>query len=526
MNKKLKQYGIILRMTIVLALAMTGGALAQKTLTIDRPSDPSSLDPHYELTAPGSWVYSQIIETLVTLNPQMEIEPRLAENWEVVEPTRVRFYLRQDVDFHDGTHFDAHAVKYVWDRGTLGDPPARWIAFTGLINGVEVVDDYTIDITTSEPDGSLLFTLTPPYMGIPSPASIESLGADFGRNPVGTGPFEFSEWRSNERIVLTANEDYWRGRPALDEIVFRTVPEESSRMLALRAGETDMVILPNPSELESLAQTPNFWVEGAPGVGVFTMNFNLNMPFVNDARVRYAIAHAIDRELLVEAVLEGGGVSAPSVIGEAIFGFTDMELDTRYAYDPERAVALLEEAGFTRGADGWMYDEDGQQLSLNFLASNGRALKDREIAEVLQGFLGDVGIEVQIDLFEWATTSSILREAEIPYHITTSAFYTANGDADFALFPNFHGESLPPTGWNRSGYNDEEVNAWIMEARASLDSAERLELYAAVQERLAEDLPALPLYTTLEVAALSERVTGFVAHPVNYLLELYPVDIR
>ena len=103
---------------------------AQKTLTIDRPSDPASLDPHFELTAPGSWVYSQVIETLVTLNQDMELEPLLAESWEFVEPTRVRFNLRQDVLFHDGTRFDAHAVKYVWDRGTVGDPPARWIAFT------------------------------------------------------------------------------------------------------------------------------------------------------------------------------------------------------------------------------------------------------------------------------------------------------------------------------------------------------------------------------------------------------------
>ncbi|MDQ3396822.1 MAG: ABC transporter substrate-binding protein, partial [Deinococcota bacterium] len=374
---------------------------------IVRPTDPVSLDPQLETTAPGSWVFSQILEPLITVNQQMEIEGRLATSWEFVDPTRLRFTLREGVTFHDGTPFNAEAVKFTWDRAFNSDPPGRWKSLAGPVEGIEIVDEYTVDLVALQPYGPLLLTATMPYTGIVSPAAVERYGEDFGRNPVGTGPFKFVEWRTNDRITLEANEDYWRGRPELDRVIFRTVPEEGARMLSLRTGEADMVLLPSPSELSALEADPNFIVEGAPGVGIFYLAFNLDRPIVSDVRVRHAIAHAIDRELIVEAILEGGGVLATSVIGEPVFGHKDMGLLERYPYDPERAIELLQEAGYTLGGDGLMHDANGQVLHLDALPSNGRSLKDREIAETLQEFLRQVGIEVQLDLFEWATTFTL-----------------------------------------------------------------------------------------------------------------------
>jgi peptide/nickel transport system substrate-binding protein len=510
---------------LVAVLAM-GSAFAQKTLTIVRPTDPVSLDPQLETTAPGSWVFSQILEPLITFNQQMEIEPRLATSWEFVDDTRLRFTLRQGVTFHDGTPFNAEAVRFSWDRAFNSDPPGRWKSIAGPVSSVEVVDDYTVDIVTAQPYGPILLTMTMPYTGIVSPTAVQAMGADFSRAPVGTGPFTFVEWRANDRIVLDANPDYWRGRPALDRVVFRTVPEEGARMLSLRTGEADMVLVPAPSDLDALEADPNFTVESAPGVGIFYLAFNLDREKVSDVRVRQAIAHAIDRELIVESILEGIGVLARSVIGEPVFGFHDMRLQERYPYDPERAIALLGEAGYTRGADGLMRDASGRQLTLDLLPSNGRVPKDREVAEVLQEFLRQVGIEAELHVFEWATTFTLMRGATLDYDLNSFTWFTTTADADYTMFSNYVSTELPPASWNRWRYANPDVDEWLKAARASLDPAEREELYARVQEQLAEDLPAIPLYGFAEVAALSANVTGYVAHPIQYVLDLFSVDKR
>jgi peptide/nickel transport system substrate-binding protein len=489
-----------------------------------RPTDPVSLDPHLETTAPGSWVYTQILEPLITVNQDMEIEGRLATDWEFVEPTRLRFTLREDVTFHDGTPFNAEAVKFTWDRAFNSDPPGRWKSLAGPVEGIEIVDDYTVDLVASQPYGPLLLTAAMPYTGVVSPAAVEEMGEDFLRAPVGTGPFKFVEWRTNERIVLEANEDYWRGRPALDRVVFRTVPEEGARMLSLRTGEADMVLLPTPSDLPALEADPNFVVEGAPGVGIFYLAFNLEREAVSDVRVRHAVAHAIDRELIVEAILESGGVLAKSVIGEPVFGFKDMELLERYPYDPERAIELLEEAGYTRGSDGFMRDSDGRVLRLDALPSNGRSLKDREIAETLQEFLRQVGIDVDLHVFEWATTFELMRGETLDYDLNSFTWFTTTADADYTMYSNYVSTELPPASWNRWRYANEDVDRWLKEARASLDEEEREELYGRVQDQLAEDLPALPLYGSFEVAAHSAAITGYRAHPIQYILDLFPVD--
>jgi peptide/nickel transport system substrate-binding protein len=515
-----------LALILLVATLAAGAAFAQKTLTIVRPSDPVALDPQLETTAPGSWVFSQILEPLITLDQDMNVVGRLATEWSFVDPTRLRFTLRQGVTFHDGTPFNAEAVKYTWDRAFLSDPPGRWKSLAGPVTGVEIVDEYTVDVVSSIPYGPMLLVMTMPYTGIVSPTAAEAAGADFSRAPVGTGPFTFVEWRPNDQIVLEANDAYWRGRPALDRVVFRTVPEEGARMLELRTGGADMVLLPTPSDLPALEADPNFIVEGAPGVGVFYLAFNLDRPAVADVRVRQAIAHAIDRELIVDAILEGGGVLATSVIGEPVFGYKDMRLTELYPYDPERARELLIEAGYTPGSDGMMRDASGAVLTLDALPSNGRSLKDREIAEALQAFLRDVGIDVTLDLFDWATTFGLMRGATLDYDLNSFTWFTTTADADYTMYSNYVSTELPPASWNRWRYANADVDEWLKAARASLDRDERERLYGLVQDQLAIDLPAIPLYGSFEVAALSAKVTGFRAHPIQYILDLFPVDLQ
>src|SRR5262249_980823 len=228
----------------LLALAVAGPALfghvpaaeAQKrggTLTIVRPTDPVSLDPNLETTAPGAWVYFNMLEGLLTLDDKMQVKPSLATGYEVLSPTKVRFKLRPNVKFHDGTPFNAAAVKFTFDRALKGNPPARWASLAGSLTGAEVVDDLTVDMATKEPYGPVLRTLAMYCMGIVSPTAVQKMGENFSRAPVGTGPFKFVEWKTNTHVILERNPDYWGEKPLLDRVVFKVVPEEGARMIAL-----------------------------------------------------------------------------------------------------------------------------------------------------------------------------------------------------------------------------------------------------------------------------------------------------
>ena len=515
----------ILSLVALLGISSGAAVWAQSTdeLVIVRPSDPVSLDAQEETTAPGAWVFGNVIEPLITLNADMEIEPRLAERWEFVDDTRLRFYLREGVEFHDGTPFNADAVKFTWDRALFSDPPGRWASLAGPIAAVEVVDEYTVDIVAERPYGPLLLTSTMVYTGVVSPAAVERLGDDYARNPVGTGPFEFVEWRTNESITLEANDDYWRGRPDLDRVVFRTVPEAGARTLALQSGEADMLLKPNPADLASFESSDEFDVLAATGLRVFYLGFNLKRSPLDEPLVRQAIAHAIDVPGIVENLLEDAATVPTSVISPGVLGYADMNLDERYPYDPDAAIALLEEAGFTQNDDGIM-ERDGEALTLQMLPAAGRYLQDQEVAEVIQEFLRQVGIQVELNVFEWATTFTQLREDPLQYDMFSFGWLTTTADADYTMYSNFRSDQFPPDSWNSWRYANDEVDALLTQAREETDVATREDLYAEVQAILAEDLPAVPIYNTIEVTVVGSDVEGFEAHPIEYNLDLYPVS--
>src|SRR5690349_3361338 len=484
MRPTLRSRFLIGCLVLGLAATLVPFAGAQKrggTLTIVRPTDPVSLDPNLETTAPGAWVYFNMLEGLLTLDDKMQVKPLLATSYEVMSPTRVRFKLRPNVKFHDGTPFNAAAVKFTYDRALKGNPPARWASLAGSLDHAEVVDNLTVDIVTKEPYGPILRTLAMYCMGIVSPAAVHKLGQDFSRAPVGTGPFKFVEWKTNTHVIIERNPDYWGDKAPLDRVVFKVVPEEGARMIALQTGDADMVLLPSPSQLSGLRRDSRYTVHEVVGGRVVFAGMHAGLPPLDDVRVRTALLYAVDRKAILDNIMEGSAVPARGVLAPGVFGFKDMGLDRLYPFDRARAKALLAQAGWTPGADGIM-QKGGQKLTLSWIAARGRYLKDGEITEAVQAMFKEVGIDARVQFLDWGTVFPQVRAATLNYNLFTLGWVTANADADYSLYALFHSKQTPPTGWNTSRYANPRVDPLVEQARKSLNQGEREKLYAEVQD--------------------------------------------
>ena len=495
------------------------------TITIARPVDAISLDPYHDSSAPGAWTYGLIYDSLVTLSPEMKVMPGLAERWQVLSPSRVRFFLRRGVQFHDGTPFDADAVKFNFDRTFDPKKPGIWASFSGPIKGATVVDKYTVDVESSEPFSPLLANMGVVQGGMVSPAGVRQYGDDFGRHPSGTGPFKFVEWLPKDHITLARNDAYWGRNVYVDRIVFRIVPEESARMIALRTGEVDMVLLPSLTELPALAHDPKFTVASTTGTRTVFIACTLTQPPMDDVRVRRALMMATNRKSIVDNIVGPAGPIANGMMAPNIFGYAPVHLDQLYPYDPKRAKALLQEAGFSAGPGG-LLQRGGQPLTLTMMSSRGRYPKDAEISEAFQAQMRDIGVRIDLQIPEYAVVFGALRASTLNVHLMLSAWGNLTGDADHTIVTIGRSDQVPPAGWNAFRYMNKDYDKVADEARVSLVPAKRKALYAEAQHMLASDLPYFSIYNMNNIAVMRSYVKGFVPHPVEYVLRVGSVWIQ
>ena len=504
-------------------LAQSSRPKSGGTLVVGRPTDAISLDPNKATTAPEVWVYGNIFETLVTLDEKMQVRPALAERWERLNDKTLRFYLRKGVTFHDGTLFNAAAVKFTIERVINPKTPARGRSWLGPVTGANVVDEHTVDVITSSSFGPLLNHLTMVFVvGILSPDAVNKFGDDFGRNPVGTGPFRFEEWKSNQSITLVRNDRYWGPKAYLDRVVFRVIPEEGARMIAYDRGDIDLLLRAAPVEMERLRKDKKTQVSDTPGLRIIYVGLNSSIPPLDDVRVRRALSHAIDVRGINQYVVENAMLPARSVIAPMVFGYKDTRLPERYVYDVGLARKLLGEAGWTAGPDGTLR-KAGKPMELTFWASEGRDLKDREVSEAVLAQLSKLGIKMNFMRMEWGAYLNALRVEKPPYNLFTLGWVTMTGDSDFGLYATFHSANVPPKGTQYQYYRNPEVDRLLDEARTSLDAPTRAAAYGKALEHITNDVSWIPIYQTKETVVLRSYVSGYVGHPAEYYLRLGPV---
>lgn len=437
-------------------------------LTIANPADITTFDPHNNSVITTSAVLVNLYSKLVQRDESGEIVADLAEEWEPIDETTWEFKLRDDVTFHNGDAFTASDVAFSLER-VANDTSLQQNSTFNQIDSVEIVNEYTVRITTVEPDPQLLNRLSVPAASILPGDHFEEVGADaFFQSPIGTGPFQYENWQQDEAVELIKYADYFDGEPNWERVRFSVVPEDSTRVSELLTDGVDIAFNIPTADMERIDNNDGTRVALEPIQRVIQMWLsNEEGEPTADPAVREAIDLAIENQVIIDEILNGSATATRTHITPGNFGADESLYDT-YEYDPDRAVELLEEAGYTDG------------VTVNLSVNNYYT----EMAEVVGGMLSDVGITANIELIEQSQFANRLFSSELDEAIFVG---WGNDMFDGSVLEFFKEDGVAP-------YTNPEIDALLEEAAYNMDEDERTAQYQEVQQILAEEHGAVYLF--------------------------------
>lgn len=468
------------------------------------------LDPHNSSFAPHARVIRSIFDSLVVLKPDGDVAPWLAASWDVSpDGTAYTFRLRPGVRFHDGTAFDAAAVKVNLDR--VADPRNALAAQIDLgpYLGTDVLAEDTLRIRLSEPYAPLLRNLSKTTLAIISPTALQRHGDAIAQNPVGTGPFRFVSLNQGVDITIARNADYaWapptatnEGAPFLDRIVFRNVPEESTRVAALQSRQVQAVDALPPQHILGFRANPAFrLIEKELLNNNYTLYPNVAKAPWNDDDVRRAFQLSIDVDAITRVIYLGTQPRAWAPLSPGLFASADRELAGSWKHDPALAAQLLDRAGWRPGARG-IREKDGRRLTVSFADTQGNREKRLDVIQLVRRQVQRTGFDLSID----SQPNSTYREK------LANNDYDLGGASQFAPDPDVLRRLHHPAGRARasiSKVNDAEISEWLVAGTREADPARRIALYHRVQRKLVERAYAIPIYVLLYNIASLREVQG------------------
>ncbi|NRG16403.1 ABC transporter substrate-binding protein [Rhizobiales bacterium] len=483
-------------------------------LVVGQIAEPKSLDPHAVTAVNDFRILVNIYDGLVRYKDgTLEVEPSLAESWDISEDGKTyTFKLRAGVTFHDGTPFNAEAVKFNFDRmldeshpfHDTGPFPLSF--FFSAVDEVTAVDESTVEFKLSEPYAPFLSNLAYPTGLIVSPEAVKQHGKDFGRNPVGTGAYKFEGWDPNAKVVVSRNEAYWDDAAPLEAVIFRPITDANTRIAEMLSGGLDIMVEVPPDSLQQFRGDDQFTVHEQAGPHVWFLILNTKEgPFANKA-VRQAANYAINKTALVENILQGTAEVASSPTPPA-FAWAYNETLEPYPYDPEKAKALLEEAGY-----------NGEELTFYVTEGGSGMLDPVAMGTAIQADLQAVGMKVKIETYEWNTfLGKVNPGLEGKADMAEMAWMT--NDPDTLPFLALRSEAFPDKGGFNSGYYaNEKVDELLNKARQVTDQSERAKLYKQMQEIVYEDAPWVFVANWKQNAVTSSRVENFKLQPSFFLM--------
>jgi peptide/nickel transport system substrate-binding protein len=479
-------------MTILLrriAVFLAVGALLLPLLSCSQPPDtntlvmiiessPTNLDPRVGIDGQSERIDELLFDALLTRDDHFNVQPGLAERWEIPDPLTYVFHLHTGVKFHDGRPLTSLDVKWTFDSLLQGKLRSTKTSTYRYVDRIDAPDDSTV-VFHLKPEGSL---------------------DEMTRQPIGTGPFKFVSAETDKDVILARNDNYWGARPHLARVRFDVVPDATTQALELRKGSADLTInspMP-PDAIVTLERDPSLIVQRGAGTRLAYLAFNLRDPILKDVRVRQAIAYALDRRPMIEYLWRNQVQAASSILPRQSWAYNgDVQ---RYDYDPGKARQLLDAAGYP--------SVNGVRFHLTMKTSTNE--DTRLMVAVMQQQLRQVGIALDIRTFESATFMADVVSGA--FQLYSLRWIGGNEDPD--IFDTaFHSRNFPPAGRNRSFYSNPRVDSLIDQARRETDQDVRKKLYAEIQEILAKDVPSVNLWYLNNVVVHGRRVRDVTLSP-------------
>jgi peptide/nickel transport system substrate-binding protein len=490
----------------------------RQVLIIGMANAPTALDPADHRSRESETVIRNMFDGLVTRDTRSGVHMEIAEEMNWVDDQTLEVKLQEGLIFHDGTEMTADDVIFTFERIIMENmieyPDSHTSPRKGLIaplESVEKIDDNTIRMNFSGPWPPAMQMIV--HQQIVPKGYLEEVGTQgFVENPIGLGPFKFvSAQPGLTEVVLERFDDYYGGAPDLAPVgsacvstaVFRVIPEASTRVAALLAGEVDIIQAVPPELVDTLAQTPGIQVKTAPGTQPKWMEMNVNEPPFDDVRVRQALNYAVDKQLIIDEIYGGRAVALPGALSP-FNNFANQNLEP-YPYDPDQALNLLSEAGWTDSDGDGTLDKGGQTLSFTIDTLESW----RPLAEAVAAMFREIGVDASVRFWEYSVIKEQLLAGE------RDAYLDDWGDSAFDPVGHFeakwHGfeEGSPYGRGNFSGYNNERVNELIKLGETIPDTTERQAIYDEAQEIVYEEAPAVFLILPEEAEAASERVENW-----------------
>ncbi|MDQ7860035.1 MAG: ABC transporter substrate-binding protein [Armatimonadota bacterium] len=491
---------------VVLLMAPAAPAPAPAgTLRIGLEAQPTTMDPGLSTDLYSQQVYSHVLEGLLMLDPEGVPRPALATSWTPSADGRTwTFRLREGVRFHDGAEFTADDVKYTIERILNPETRSPQRGLLSQIASVEAADRHTVRIATRNAFAPILTNLAIAAYILPR-AAHSRLGRDFARRPVGTGPYKMVEWVADDRIVLEANADYYGGRPALDRVQFRFIPEGSVRLAEVESGGLDLIAGVPAQDLRRLRVSLLLDLQEVVGTNCRLLGFNTSVKPYDDVRVRQAIAHALDKQRIVDVVWPGRGVVAEGPIPPTSWAY-----DGRFrglGHNVARARQLLAEAGLAGG------------FEMNLLVSESEEIR-REVALYIDQ-LKAVNITVRPTVVDFPTLLDRLLKAN--YDVLRVG-WTTNPEPDSLLYSPFHTSAIG--GFNFTKYRSPRVDELLDRGRTLSNQADRVRVYQEAQRVIVQDAPMVFIFHEKRTYAHRKAVTGFRPHVSGWIVLKTPYGIE
>lgn len=484
--------------------AATTTSAPQGTLTVATTTFPNSLDLPNTSEINAGMVAAQMYDSLVWLDDEGKIQPALATSWEISpDGTAYTFKLREGVTFHNGEPFTADSVVTSWQRASkpevkFGD---RWT----IAKSVEKIDDLTVKITTEKPNPLLLRTIASNWAMVP-PKYLAEVGEEgFNAKPIGTGPFMLQEFVKDDRVVYKANPNYWQaGLPKVETLIFRPIPESSTRVAAIQTGEVDIVTRLSKEEAATLEGKPNVKIINYPVDRVYYIAFNnltsgKGQPTENPL-VRQAMNYAVDRQAIIESLFGGAARLSTGFVTPTNLGY-DSSLQP-YPYDPEKAKALLTEAGYPNG------------FEMGFSCPSGAYTNFEQVCESIQGYLQEVGIKTNLELMESGKYWDLQGKKELP-PLFGDSWTESSGEA----YPRLRG-ALGGNDASFSALSEPKIDELLAKISSTINDDERAGVYRELQQYMYQNPPFIYLYEPETFEAINPRVQDYKprSNEMKYLM--------